>query len=203
MVNVSKKQAVVSDNKGNQVGELKGLDLQIEWFLKNQVSDEVSIIHGDYKLDNIVYNSNSPAIKGVLDWELSTIGHPLSDLGNFLLPWFVPDPQNSFIPGLSSDFPEPNSKNLQWPIPHPSELIRRYCENMKREYPIPKFDFVIAFSFFRLSVIAQGIAARVKRGQASSKDAGKVFNFVENLSDIVLSFVDRGDLDESNLLSKL
>ncbi|KAJ3055488.1 hypothetical protein HK097_010347 [Rhizophlyctis rosea] len=189
LVGVSKAQGQVTDAKGNAVGDLDRLNDAIAWFKRNQVADEATIVHGDFKLDNVVFHPTTSNVIGVLDWEMSTIGHPLSDLANLLLPYYVPTTFLGHSFGLR-DAPRP------LPIPEADDLILEYCRLTNRRYPIPNWKFCVAFSFFRLAVITQGIAARVKRGQASSAEAetfGKVF---QPLARLIGEVVDRGDLHE-------
>ncbi|KAI8924200.1 kinase-like domain-containing protein [Entophlyctis helioformis] len=167
LLQVSRLQAAITDDAGVAVGELYKVDESLKWLYANQVTDQVTIAHGDYKMDNMVFHPTEPRVIGILDWELSTIGHPLSDLANFLMPWYATQDGISLLQGFL-DSPRP------LPVPEADELIRHYCERIGRPYPIPNWNFCVAFSYFRLAVIAQGIAARVKRQQASSGMAGTV-----------------------------
>ncbi|CAG8727044.1 17237_t:CDS:2, partial [Racocetra persica] len=156
---VSEAQAATMDDKGNKVGSLPRLNDMIQWFKNNEILDDTSIIHGDFK----VFHPTESRVIGILDWELSTIGHPLSDLANLSMNFFTKDLPGSPITGLR------DVKNL--PIPSANELIQAYCEKSGRQYPIPNFEFAIAFTLFRTAVILQGIAARIARKQASSAKA--------------------------------
>jgi aminoglycoside phosphotransferase (APT) family kinase protein len=120
---------------------------------------------------------------GLLDWELSTLGHPLSDLANLLQPFTLPCPN----PSAASDpdelersqkrgefwFTLGGLSDEQSPIPTKDRLLKAYCSSAKREYPIPNWNFCEAWSWFRLGVIVQGIAARAAAGQASSAKASE------------------------------
>ena len=119
----------------------------------------------------------------------STIGHPLSDLSNLLLPYYVPASFLGQSFGLR-DAPRP------LPIPEADDLIREYCRLTNRPYPIPNWMFCVAFSFFRLAVITQGIAARVQRGQASSAEAATFGKLFQPLARLIGEVVDQGDLRE-------
>ena len=162
----------------SEVGQLYEFDEILTWFKNNAVEDRVTLVHGDYKTDNIVFHAHSNQIIGILDWELSTIGHPLSDLANLLLPWYIPVSTSSEISGFFGA-----KRPLQ--VPEADELIKMYCDLQGIQYPIKNWNFCIAFAFFRLSVITQGIAARLKTGQASSGFAAKtaaLFNPVSMLA---------------------
>ncbi|KAI8814664.1 kinase-like domain-containing protein [Cladochytrium replicatum] len=199
LVQVSQTQGAVTDSANVRVGDLNNLDKLVGWFKRNMILDEVSIVHGDYKLDNMVFHPTEPRVIGILDWELSTIGHPLSDLANFLMPWFAPSALKAAgqVPGSSGVWPPEEA--AQWPIPRADELIRRYCEGVGRAYPIPGFEFTIVFAYFRLAVIAQGIAARVKRGQASSESANWASEVFQMLMTIANDIAERTDAVTPNL----
>lgn len=149
-----------------QVGATRGVVPQFQrgeellaWFESNLPPDIVTVVHGDYKPDNIVIDEHDGSkVLAVLDWELSTIGHPLSDLANMCLPYYIPDG----VPAgtLYSKFAEGAATE--------EELVGRYCKAQGINYPPPGWLFCVAFSFFRLAVILQGVACRLSRNQASS-----------------------------------
>ncbi|CAG8437844.1 7988_t:CDS:2 [Funneliformis caledonium] len=192
LVKVSAAQAAVKDDSGNEVGSLPRLDEMISWFKRNLVDDEATIIHGDFKLDNLIFHPTEPRVIGILDWELSTIGHPLSDLANLLMSFYVKEGFELLI-GLL-DKPD-------LPIPSADELIKTYCAKVGRSYPIPRYKFSIVFSFFRLAVITQGIAARIARNQASSTEAKKYARLFRPLTLRGLQIIDEcGDLSSKSKL---
>ncbi|KAI8909064.1 kinase-like domain-containing protein, partial [Gorgonomyces haynaldii] len=169
---ISKTQGAVSDKEGSKVGDLYELETMMRWFRANQVKSETTLMHGDYKTDNVFHPEKGQVI-GILDWELSTLGHPLADLANLLQPWYIP--HGTRLGGFY-DAPRP------LPVPEADELIKRYCEKVGRPYPIPGWDFCVAFSFFKMAVITQGVAARVKRNQASSGFATEIAKLFQPLS---------------------
>jgi aminoglycoside phosphotransferase (APT) family kinase protein len=142
---VSLVQAAVKGNDGSAVGELYKLQETMQWLKSNIPKDEIVLMHGDFKTDNIVFHPELGKVIGVLDWELSTIGHPLFDLANLLLPWYTPS-NFAHVSGFL-DVPRP----LQ--VPEADELIRLYCKQTNRAYPIQNWNFCIAFAFFRVFFI--------------------------------------------------
>ncbi|SAM02173.1 hypothetical protein [Absidia glauca] len=139
---VSSAQASVVDKEtGEKVQELPRLDEMFAWFKKNQPKDKATIVHGDFKIDNVVFHPTECRVIGILDWELSTIGHPLSDLANLLQPFYIPaGPEGGF-----KDSKEP------LPIPSAQELMPVYCQHSNQPFPIPQWMFAVAFSHFRVS----------------------------------------------------
>ncbi|KAG9303528.1 hypothetical protein G9A89_018424 [Geosiphon pyriformis] len=185
---VSAAQAAAKDDDNIEVGAIPRVDEIIEWLQRNQVPDETTLVHGDYK----IFHPTEPRVIGVLDWELSTIGHPFSDLANLLMPYYVPSNELGPLGGFI------NESNLE--VPSLEELMRLYCIKTNREYPIPNFDFATVFSFFRLCVITQGIAARVARKQASSVRATEFGGLFRKVANLALKIVDRGDLTNPSKL---
>ncbi|KAG0236958.1 hypothetical protein BGW42_002171 [Actinomortierella wolfii] len=186
LTKVAAAQAAAKDTEGNEVGPIPDIDKMTAWFKKNEIADATSIVHGDYKMDNLVFHPTEPRVIGILDWELSTIGHPLSDLANLVNPFYVPssDSSVSAIGGLRGIPDE------ELPIPPVGVLLERYCQQTNQPYPIPNWMFCIAFSFFRLSVILHGIKARVARGQASSAEAKVYAALLEPTAGLVVEIVD-------------
>ncbi|OZJ04403.1 hypothetical protein BZG36_02396 [Bifiguratus adelaidae] len=183
LTRTSNAQAEVMDEKGEKVGQIPRLQEMMSWFMKNQVKDETSIVHGDYKVDNVIFHPTEPRIIGILDWELSTIGHPLSDLANLLMPFFAPN--DGPILGFMGH-------EHELTIPKADELMQRYCHARNRPYPIERWGFCAAFADFRLSVIMQGISARVARGQASSAEAKNYARLFVNMAKLMTDIVDQG-----------
>ncbi|KAL1917898.1 uncharacterized protein VTP21DRAFT_3732 [Calcarisporiella thermophila] len=193
---VSALQAQVKKEDGSTVGEIPGLQEMFEWFKRNMVKDEVSIVHGDFKLDNIVFHLTEPRVIGVLDWELSTIGHPLSDLANHCIHYYMPYLEGAAIVGLKG-YPHPLY------VPTVEEVLARYCSQVRRPYPISRWEFCVVFAFFRMCVITQGIAARVARKQASSAMAtsfGDVFVILAQLAHKIIE--EKGELDDAATSAK-
>jgi len=165
LAKVSRAQAIIKSKDGSRtVGEIPHIEELTAFFATDCPVGETTIMHGDYKMDNVVFHKTKPEVIGLLDWELSTLGHPFADLGNLFMPFFWPGgTEQSDLRGFSD-------KQLK-SLPSMEELLQYYCKKSGREYPLPRWQACQAFSFFRLSVISQGIAARSLLGIASSEQA--------------------------------
>ena len=142
------------------------MDRLIEWLPQHiPAEDETAIAHGDFRLGNLIVHPTEPRIIGVLDWELSTLGHPLADLAWNCLSYHYP-------PGTDEggNFADFDLKQLG--IPSEEDYIATYCRRTGRKN-IPDFMFFIVFAMFRGAAIAQGIAMRAKIGTASAADAAE------------------------------
>jgi aminoglycoside phosphotransferase (APT) family kinase protein len=122
----------------------------------------VVLTHGDYRIDNLMFHPEQARVIAVVDWELSTLGHPLADLGYLCMALRLP--RNPALPGLAG------LDRAALGIPDERAMLARYTEQTGRTIP-DDWPFVLAFSFFRLAAIAQGVAKRAQQGNASSEQA--------------------------------
>jgi aminoglycoside phosphotransferase (APT) family kinase protein len=144
--------------------EIPEVDLMIEWLPRNMApNDETTICHGDFRLGNLMFHATEPRVVAVLDWELSTLGHPLADAAFSCLAWHSRPEWYGGILGL--DF-----ETLG--IPTQDEYLARYYEAAGRTTGVDLFHIV--FSLFRFAVILEGIAARARDGTAASENAREV-----------------------------
>jgi aminoglycoside phosphotransferase (APT) family kinase protein len=165
----SKQYKASTDGAGPMSQPIPEMEKLVEWLpahIPPAARDEskVSIVHGDYRLDNVMFHATEPRIVAVLDWELSTLGHPLADFSYHCMAWHVPHPGRG-IGGLD---------HAALGIPSEDEYIRRYCDrtglatvaDLKADW-----NFYMAYNLFRIAAILQGIAKRVEAGTASSAQA--------------------------------
>ena len=141
--------------------KIAAMDRLIDWLPINIPADETTTIaHGDFRLGNVILHPTEPQVVAVLDWELSTLGHPLADLGYFCMGYHTsPD-----LYGFG------DADLIAHGIPAEEEIVAAYCSATGR-HGIPDWHFYLAFAMFRMAAILYGIAGRVKAGTASGADA--------------------------------
>jgi aminoglycoside phosphotransferase (APT) family kinase protein len=149
--------------KASETETIAAMDHLIDWLPKNiPAGDDTSIVHGDYRLDNMMFHPTEPKVLAVLDWELSTLGHPLADFSYHLMSWHIPQGQFRGIGGL-------DLKALG--IPTEAEYIAAYSKRTGRTIRPEDMAFYLAYNMFRMAGILQGIMKRYVDGTASSAQA--------------------------------
>jgi aminoglycoside phosphotransferase (APT) family kinase protein len=169
----------------SETATIDAMDRLIEWLPGNIPNDEGSaVVHGDFRLDNMIIHPTEPRVIAVLDWELSTIGHPLGDFTYHLMAWQMPK-----IGIGSSGLVGKDLASLG--IPSEDEYVETYCERTGRDGGIPDREFYAAYNFFRLAAILQGIVGRVRDGTAASAHANRAAQTVEPLATIGWQYAEK------------
>ncbi len=170
---------------------IAAMDQLMEWLpahMPDSARDEsrVSIVHGDYRLDNLMFHPTEARVVAVLDWELSTLGHPLADFSYHCMAWNIPHGLFRGIGGL----------DLQaLGIPSEHDYIARYCERTGLATPEAlraDWNFYMAYNMFRIAAILQGIAKRVEAGTAASAEARASGEGARPMAELAWSFAQRG-----------
>jgi aminoglycoside phosphotransferase (APT) family kinase protein len=154
--------------RASETEKLEDMDWLIDWLEKHESGDDgqVSLVHGDYRIDNMIFARGSADVLAVLDWELSTLGHPLADLAYQCMQWRLPN-KGSFrgLGGLD---------RAALGLPLEADYVRAYCA--RRGIDIPRnWVFALAFSFFRIGAIIQGVVKRALDGNASNPEKARQF----------------------------
>ncbi|KAI0475319.1 acyl-CoA dehydrogenase family member 11 [Xylariaceae sp. FL0804] len=178
-------RAVDQDSR-EPVGPIPHFDDMMRFFAdrRRQPRERATLVHGDYKLDNMVFHPSEPRVLGILDWEMSTVGHPLSDLANLLGPFFTQSASTSyaqsewFRPGVTPGLPTP-------------EIIMGWYSEVAGWDPRPEMHWAMAFNVFRSAAICQGIAARYATRQASSAEAKRYATAFKPLGEVAWSLVEQ------------
>jgi aminoglycoside phosphotransferase (APT) family kinase protein len=169
---------------------IEAMDRLIEWLPAHvpagaRDESQVSIVHGDFRLDNLIFHPDEPRVLAVLDWELSTLGHPLADFSYHCMAWHIPPGAFRGIGGLDHE---------ALGIPSEREYVRRYCERTGRGDPdalMADWNFYLAYNLFRIAAILQGIAKRVVDGTAASAQARQAGAGARPLAELGWGFAQR------------
>jgi aminoglycoside phosphotransferase (APT) family kinase protein len=197
MKRTAEAQVAAAAGKITQLDRLPDL---LAAFEANMPDDVSTVIHGDFKPDNCILDagggSTPPRVIGLIDWELSTIGHPLSDLANITLPYTSPQ-----------DFPIYPTFDLTEGsgVPPIEEVLQEYCRVSGLDYPIQNWKFYVSFAWFRLAVIIHGIAARSTLGQASNAMASSdvMLQAAQYLGELSWSVISGEPMPDITITSKL
>lgn len=165
--------------RASQTDDLPDVERLIEWLPRTVPEQErVSIVHGDYRIDNLIFANDAPRVVAVLDWELSTLGDPLADFTYLLMNWGTEPDSRSGIKGLAG---------ADSGIPTIDEVVARYCAATGRS-DVPLLDWYFAYNLFRLTGIVQGIKQRVRDGNAASAQAAAMAERVPMLAAMAWDF---------------
>ena len=174
------KQYVASETE-----KIVEMDRLMTWLPANiPPKDECTIVHGDFRLDNLILHATEPRILAVLDWELCTLGHPLADFSYHMLQWHLPD--GAFY-GLS------DAELTARGMPTQEAYVAAYCERAGRT-TVDNLDYYLAYNLFRLAGILQGIVGRVRDGTAASEYAKERAATVRPTAELAFHFAQRAGL---------
>ena len=172
--------------RASETDKLEAMETLMRW-LESKVPDDdnqVSLIHGDYRIDNVIFDPAKPHALAVLDWELSTLGHPMADLAYFCMGLRLPPMEHSKgLGGLDRD---------QLGVPEENVIISRYCE-LRDIDQIQHWTFYLAFSFFRLAAILQGVLKRALDGNASNERALEVGRMTGTLAQMAVALIEKNE----------
>lgn len=165
---------------------IQAMNRLIDWLPNELPADDgrVSLVHGDYRLDNLMLHPTEPRILAVVDWELSTLGHPLADLAYQCMQWRMP--HDGLLRGLGG------LDRVALGLPTEVAYVDAYCARMSLD-GIENWNFYLAFSFFRLAAIAQGVRKRALEGNASSAQALEMGGLARPLAEMAIALIERGD----------
>ncbi len=152
--------------RASETGRIEDMDRLIAWLGKSVPADDgrVALVHGDWRIDNMIFDAHTPRLLAVLDWELSTLGHPFADLAYQCMQWRLPN-AGAFrgLGGIDRGAAG---------IPSEAEYVAGYCRRAGLDH-VPDWSFLIAFSFFRVAAIVQGVYKRSLDGNASNPERAR------------------------------
>jgi aminoglycoside phosphotransferase (APT) family kinase protein len=170
--------------QASETEKIEAMDNLIAWLPGNiPAGDETRIVHGDYRIDNVIFDPVEPRIRAVIDWELSTLGHPLADFAYHCMVWRIPPGIFRGLAGL--DF-------AALGIPAEREYVATYCRRTGRDGIAERdWEYYMAYNLFRIAAIAQGVMARALQGNASSAEALQTGRAARPLAELAWSQVER------------
>jgi aminoglycoside phosphotransferase (APT) family kinase protein len=169
--------------KASETETIEAMDKLIAWLPRNiPPGDDTSIVHGDYRLDNMIFHPTEPRIVAVLDWELSTLGHPLADFSYHCMSWHIAPGQFRGIGGLD---------HAALGIPGEKEYIDRYCTRTGKTIRSEDWNFYLAYNMFRMAGILQGIMKRYVDGTAASEQALKAGKSARPMAEMGWGYVEK------------
>ncbi|MDR3389198.1 MAG: phosphotransferase [Rudaea sp.] len=156
---------------------LEAMETLIDWLPGAVPADDgrVALVHGDFRVDNLIWDAHEPHLAAIVDWELSTLGHPYADLAYFCMALRLP--RNGILPGLAG------AARTALGIPEETAMIEHYVAASGLD-PRPHWPFLLAFQFFRLAAIAQGVLRRALQGNASSERAMQAGAMAHTIADL-------------------
>ncbi len=156
---------------------LAAMETLIAWLPTRVPNDEsrIALVHGDFRIDNLIWHNDEPRIAAIVDWELSTLGHPFADIAYFCMALRLP--RNAILPGLSG------VDRAALGIPSEDEIVERFAASADVD-PRPHWNVLLAFQFFRLAAIAQGVLKRSMQGNASSDRALQAGAMAKTIADL-------------------
>ena len=171
--------------RASEIDPIEPMDQLIDWLprhIPHEADPQVSLVHGDYRIDNVIFHPTEPRILAVIDWELSTLGHPLADFAYHLMSWHMtPSGSMRGLQGLDLD---------ALGIPREPDYIAAYERRIG--HPLAgDWNFYLAYNLFRLAAILQGIAKRVQEGTASSAQAAENGRMARPLAELGWAFARR------------
>ncbi len=168
--------------RASETDRIPAMDRLMEWLPRTVPPDDaVSVVHGDFRLDNTVLHPTEPRIAAVLDWELSTLGAPLADFSYYLMQWVMPSAEGRGLGGRDL---------AALGVPSLEEVTARYCRLTGRD-GVPQLDWYFAYNLFRLAGITQGIAGRVRDGTAANARAAEMAKRTPALAQAAWGFAER------------
>ncbi|MEM6615258.1 MAG: phosphotransferase family protein [Pseudomonadota bacterium] len=172
--------------RASETSDINAMNRLMEWLpTVAPQSDGISIVHGDYRLDNMILHRDRPEILAVVDWELSTLGDPLADFTYHCMQWVMPISEDgSGVGSLKGCDLDALS------IPTLDTYVSAYCERTGRS-GIANLDVYMAYNFFRLAAIFQGIVGRVRDGTAANENAEMIESQVAPIAETAWSFAER------------